>query len=388
MRLVRLIRWECFGFVLCVTLAVFSTTTYTAKIIDTRASLTASLTGDRLRRSLLAVTTSAHGTLSKADATGICTYSGSYVSCLDTAVFDSVSRDLWISLTGAGCAVGRQAYRISEDGRSAIGNISGLAGKVSVIGQLIHVDVIYPGQQVPVCSTNSTVTSGTLLGVEAPTETESSKSSCFPGSALVQTRSGAKLMRHVRLGDEVLTLIPGRVPTYETVFMFSHLDDAVSASFMRITLASGAALTVTSDHYVWACQCQACQAKLVSAGKVRQDMCMWVASHDGTVLDRVVATSTIAEYGLYNPHTKSGSILVNNIATSTFTKVLPASLIVHKLVTYPLYLLSKLLHMAQVDEAFNGLILNLHSAVSTARLFEYPRFVHTVLWATPPFQCR
>lgn len=47
------------------------------------------------------------------------------------------------------------------------------------------------------------VTSGTLLGVEAPTETESSKSSCFPGSALVQTRSGAKLMRHVRLGDEV-----------------------------------------------------------------------------------------------------------------------------------------------------------------------------------------
>lgn len=187
---------------------------------------------------------------------------------------------------------------------------------------------------------------------------------------------------------QVLTLIPGRVPTYETVFMFSHLDDAVSASFMRITLASGAALTVTSDHYVWACQCQACQAKLVSAGKVRQDMCMWVASHDGTVLDRVVATSTIAEYGLYNPHTKSGSILVNNIATSTFTKVLPASLIVHKLVTYPLYLLSKLLHMAQVDEAFNGLILNLHSAVSTARLFEYPRFVHTVLWATPPFQCR
>lgn len=168
------------------------------------------------------------------------------------------------------------------------------------------------------------------------------------------------------VSQQVQTYIPGRASTYETVFMFSHRDDGISAAFIRISLASGAALTVTSDHYVWGCQCQTFQAKLIVAGKIQRNMCMWLASHDVITLNRVVRTATTADHGLYNPHTKSGSMLVNNIATSTFTKVLPASLIAHTAVMYPLYPLSQVLHMAQLDEVVNELILDLHSAFSAA----------------------
>lgn len=74
------------------------------------------LTANYKPRSLLAVTTSAEGTLSKAGAKGICTYSGTFASCLGGAVFNSIERDLWINLTGTGCPSKQAAYRISEDG--------------------------------------------------------------------------------------------------------------------------------------------------------------------------------------------------------------------------------------------------------------------------------
>lgn len=62
---------------------------------------------------------------------------------------------------------------------------------------------------------NVQVTSGSLLGVEAPANTSNQmvstschKSSCFPGSAWVQTREGKRLMRDLKLGDEVIVEKP------------------------------------------------------------------------------------------------------------------------------------------------------------------------------------
>lgn len=50
---------------------------------------------------------------------------------------------------------------------------------------------------------------------------------------------------------------------------------------------------------------------------------------------RVLKVSRTQARGLYNPHTLSGSILVNEVAALTFTEILPRSTWIHSLVTAP-----------------------------------------------------
>ena len=61
--------------------------------------------------------------------------------------------------------------------------------------------------------------------------------------------------------------------------------------------------------------------------------------------------------GLFNPHTLSGSIVVNDIAALTFTDTLPKSTWVHSLVTAPGALLYWLCPTNEVAEAINSALL-------------------------------
>ncbi|KAK9844617.1 hypothetical protein WJX74_004728 [Apatococcus lobatus] len=65
--------------------------------------------------------------------------------------------------------------------------------------------------------------------------------------------------------------------------------------------------------------------------------------------------------GLYNPHTPSGSIIVNRVAAATFTDTLPPLPRLHRMVTMPasiLYSVCKLLGVVQTCNDLNDLLLH------------------------------
>ena len=66
--------------------------------------------------------------------------------------------------------------------------------------------------------------------------------------------------------------------------------------------------------------------------------------------------------GLFNPHTLSGSIVVNDIAALTFTNTLPKSTWVHSLVTAPGALLYWLCPTDGAAEAINWALLKVFGA--------------------------
>ena len=157
---------------------------------------------------------------------------------------------------------------------------------------------------------------------------------------------------------QVLVALPGMGEyTYEHVFMFSHWDEQARSKFVLITLASGAALAVTSDHYVWASKCDHCSAELITAGHVESSMHVWHVTPQGSRQELVSGTRIVSGRGLYNPHTDSGCIVVNGIAASTFTNILPPSLAAHRTVTLPFKVMYTLLHQMHLHEAVNCLLL-------------------------------
>lgn len=156
---------------------------------------------------------------------------------------------------------------------------------------------------------------------------------------------------------QVLTAEPDQAPRFQEVFMFSHRDRTAIGSFVSVQTKSGAAIQATAGHYIWASACTACSPELVRAGDVQPGYGMWLASPSHTTKATVTVVRHMRGTGLYNPHTASGSIVVNGIAASTFTDVLPPSSRAHWLVTLPGRVAAKLLRFQPVKEAVNQLLL-------------------------------
>ncbi len=86
-------------------------------------------------------------------------------------------------------------------------------------------------------------------------------------------------------------------------------------------------------------------ARLVPARQVQVNDWLWVV---GPALDKLMPSlvSKVSEAqhkGLFKSHTVDGSIIVSNVAASTFTTTLPSSLAWHKMATGPVRLLSVVL---------------------------------------------
>lgn len=72
----------------------------------------------------------------------------------------------------------------------------------------------------------------------------------------------------------------------------------------------------------------------------------------------VTAISTDRQEGLYNPHTASGSIIVNGVAATAFTGVLPPSIAMHTAVALPFRMMSALMPSRLIAQAVNDAVLN------------------------------
>lgn len=119
--------------------------------------------------------------------------------------------------------------------------------------------------------------------------------------------------------------------------------------YINLHTSSGHTLSATPGHYIWASPSAAddhslsfAQASLRTAAEVTFGEYVWVAAAKGQYLEAVQILSITKSWqqGIYNPHTPSGSILVNGVGASTMTDFLPPSMAYQHVATFVPWLLS------------------------------------------------
>lgn len=130
---------------------------------------------------------------------------------------------------------------------------------------------------------------------------------CFPPTATIELTEGRViLMADLQIGDRVR--VAGGA--YSTVFAFTHRDRTATASYVRFTTEFGASIRATPGHYLRV------NGALSSAGAVR--IGDELETTDG-VPTRVTEIQRESGFGLYNPQTLDGEIVVDSILASTYT---------------------------------------------------------------------
>lgn len=151
----------------------------------------------------------------------------------------------------------------------------------------------------------------TTAAADAPateTKEENSDPACFSAHATVELKDGSFVrMEDLSIGDVV------RVGAfdYSPVFMFTHKLSGGMHTFVTLRTASGAALSATSGHYIYA------NGQLVAAGSVKMGDVLTLGNGQSDVVESVKSGTA---RGLYNPQkTAHGSIVVDGILASTYT---------------------------------------------------------------------
>lgn len=139
---------------------------------------------------------------------------------------------------------------------------------------------------------------------------------CFPADATVQRRDGAVVpLSAVAVGDELRVAAGAGAEAWSRVYMFSHRLLGGDRPFVQLTTASGAVLTATASHLVYA------SGALVPAGVVAVGDALEVvdAATGQAVSSPVVAARRVVRAGLVNPHTLHGDLVVDGVRASTWT---------------------------------------------------------------------
>ena len=161
--------------------------------------------------------------------------------------------------------------------------------------------------------------------------------------------------------------------------MFSHQEEHTINKFILLETADNQSLSVTSGHYVWASGSNERFPRLLRAAQIKPKYHVWTWSRALSVLQPAAVThvSMQSRQGLYNPHTTSGSIIVDNVASATFTETLPASLAVHTLVTSPARLAYNLIPSAPLAGWLNSALLAVYfNSMEAAQLLIGTAAVH------------
>lgn len=143
---------------------------------------------------------------------------------------------------------------------------------------------------------------------------EDDPASCFPSHSTVQLESGEiRRIDSLSIGDRVLV----GSGLYSTIFMFTHKVSDLVSPFVFIITQSGAKLSLTKGHYLYA------NDVLVPAGNVVIGDFLMLG--DGT-FSSVVSVDVTSARGLFNPQTEHGDIVVDGVVASTFTTALEPAL--------------------------------------------------------------
>lgn len=135
---------------------------------------------------------------------------------------------------------------------------------------------------------------------------------CFPGSGMVELEDGRLVeMKNVDVGDVVRT----SRDTWSKVFMFTHRHNDIKYKFVQLDTEAGQKISLTPSHYMHVGQFG--NSKLVQARHVQVGDVVTVG--DSNEATEIVGKRMVESYGLYNPQTLDGSIVVDNVRVSTYT---------------------------------------------------------------------
>ena len=165
---------------------------------------------------------------------------------------------------------------------------------------------------------------------------------------------------------QVYVVKPGGQVAVETIFMFSHQAATAYNQFVSITTSTNDTISATAGHYLPVSKTSFStfsDAKPVRAADVGIGDTLWRLT--GTIMQpvRVKSVTHLGMTGLYNPHTPSGTIVVDNLAAFTFTDSILPSLTAHRLATfvpYAMYIVSEALGLQAFTSPFNSLLLHLY----------------------------
>jgi hypothetical protein len=135
-------------------------------------------------------------------------------------------------------------------------------------------------------------------------------------------------MDQLRVGDSVLAVMDNNgAMGYEQVFFISHKDSTKQAVYMSISTGTGKKLTATPDHMVYVTKGRRDvtwrSAQLVDLASVRVGDLLWAVEgkeQSTPVADIVVQVAHNVMHGVYHPHTASGTIVVDQVVASCYTK--------------------------------------------------------------------
>ncbi|XP_076158606.1 indian hedgehog B protein-like [Alosa pseudoharengus] len=161
---------------------------------------------------------------------------------------------------------------------------------------------------------------------------------CFPGASRVTLEDGSqRLMRDLRPGDHILASTEsdgsGRL-LYSPVLTFLHRDPATRKHFHVITTESGARLSLTPAHLLFASDgpCNRTRTTMgddvrtVFASEVQPGACVVVVTSDlqpggGVELSRVVGVRVWEDRGVFAPLTEHGTLVVDGVLASCYAVV-------------------------------------------------------------------
>lgn len=156
-------------------------------------------------------------------------------------------------------------------------------------------------------STTPPSTSGPVT-VPAPEPSPESDAVCFPGSARVHMADGDVIAMDALEGG--MRVMHDERRSSSQVFLFTHRRPDVSSWFYKLSTASGHAVSMSGNHYLYA------NDVMTSADAVKVgDVLRTVAGNSA-----VVSVDMVLGKGLYAPHSMNGDLVVDGIVVSGYTR--------------------------------------------------------------------
>jgi hypothetical protein len=162
---------------------------------------------------------------------------------------------------------------------------------------------------------------------------------CFPGDAeVLKLNAGKVLISEIKVGDQVATTMTKNGDLeFETVYFLGHIEADAYSLFVRIVMESMdkksgnatyvdfAAVEMTPFHFVPVNSVSSPDWVNTRAMDVSVGDLILASSQDQhqqqALLPHTVTQKTIVmKYGLFNPYTMSGRILVNNVSVSSHSE--------------------------------------------------------------------
>ncbi|KAG7163356.1 hedgehog-like [Homarus americanus] len=137
----------------------------------------------------------------------------------------------------------------------------------------------------------------------------------------------------IQEGDEVQVMRPDGSLSFSPVLMFLHRDPRVSRSFLRLTTASGATLTLTPSHLILLLQRHLSPTTtptvmdaldhggVVLAGRVEAGDFLLVTGQEGVSLEEVVGIRHVMGEGVFAPLTAEGTVVVDGFIASCYAVI-------------------------------------------------------------------